>query len=370
MILKQEHAGESHGNKYIANFFGIPSGIYINKNFIYSDLLKRKNLFFSSNRTLKELDNFFFFNGLINNITTKNPISLEVNNNIFSENVFIPEIFVFRPGHVDYSSFLKYKHSSARIGAEFASARNLIIKSIFGSICKQILNLFNVFICSDVFFIKNFKIINFSVIDLKKIKKKHNFYYKNLIKEKKVNSQKGDSFSGAIEINILNIPAGLGSYLKKIESIISEQIFNFQSVKGIEFLNSFKRFKYYSSYYNNNYDVFKKKNIKNSFFLDKKNGIEGGVSTGFPVTFRIFFKHINTIFLSNNSFNYLNNKECLSFSERSDFSCILKSLIYLENAVSIIFLDFFLEKFGSDNIIDIKNNFLNFSKFLRKKKIV
>lgn len=365
--LKVVFSGESHGNNYYSIISGFPSGFFINKQFIYSDLIRRKIKMAASIRSFKELDYFIINTGVIENLTTGFPITITVSNIFFNQYIKMPELFIFRPGHIDFSSYYKYKYSNSRIGSEYSSARFLVIKTLLGSLCKQFLNIFGIYFITNICFLKNYNLYE-SNINKNKIKifykKKINFFYFSdflkINKEIKTCIQKGDSLTGILELIIFNLPCGLGEpYLdKKIDSLIAENILNLPSVKGIEISNCFYKTKIYYSYFLNNGKIIKRKKISNSYKNDVKNGIEGGISTSFPLILRISLKHINTIMLSNNSIK--NKKECLTLLERSDFSSLFRILVSIENSVSLLILDLFLLKFGSDNLIDIKKNYTNF----------
>lgn len=365
--LKVLFSGESHGNNYYSIISGFPSGFYINKQFLYTDLMRRKVKIGASVRSYKEIDYFTISTGVLKNLTTGFPITIVVSNIFFNNYIILPDLFIYRPGHIDFSSFQKYKYENSRIGSEYSSARILSIKTLLGSLCKQFLNIFNIFFIANIYFFKNYNIFNI-INDKKKI----NFFYKKSLnffffadflkvnKEIKACIQKGDSISGALELVILNLPCGLGEpYLeKKMDSLIAENILNLPSVKGIEVSNCFYNSRIYYSYYLNNGKIIRNKKISNLYKNDIKNGTEGGISTGFPIYLKIFLKHVNTIMLSNNSIK--NKKDCLTLLERSDFCSLFRILVSVENSLSMLILDFFLLKFGSDNLEDIKKNYINF----------
>ena len=155
------------------------------------------------------------------------------------------EVSVPRPGHADLVGAIKYNQRDMRVIFERASARETISRVVVGAICRQILDKLDITALSYVTNIGGIKLdddIDFNYIDESVVRmpsKKSTEKAIALIKQAK---EKKDSLGGICQVEVINVPIGLGSYVtssEKLDGILAQAILSIQSCKGVEFGTGF-----------------------------------------------------------------------------------------------------------------------------------
>ena len=134
-------AGESHGKCLTAIIEGLPSGLYIDVNFINNELSKRQQGYGRSERMQIETDKVEITSGIYDGKTTGAPVCLVINNKDYSEK---PSFTKFRPGHADFAGSTKYNLDDLRPVLERASARKTAIDVTVGAVAKLLLKEFGI----------------------------------------------------------------------------------------------------------------------------------------------------------------------------------------------------------------------------------
>jgi len=251
-------AGESHGLKLTVIIEGVPAGFKIDIEQINEDLKRRQQGFGRSARMKIEKDQALISSGLYAGKSTGAPIAIEILNQDFLRAQHLQPSLDYtapRPGHADLTGFIKYQHPKLFLSAERASARETAMRVCVGSICKQILQEWNIQIGGYVRRIGPL-LIQSKTSKVKKIKTARtndlalpNLDYYEKAKDTIFAAMKAkDTIGGVVEICALNVPIGLGSYVHwehRLEAQISYALMSIPAVKGVEigpaFANS-KRF--------------------------------------------------------------------------------------------------------------------------------
>ncbi|MDO7976843.1 chorismate synthase [Oceanotoga teriensis] len=354
-----EIAGDSHGKYMMGIIKGIPAGIKLDLNYIKKDLKLRKNTYGRGKRMNLEDDNILINSGIYNDLTTGAPISLIIENK--GKNTENKERFIPRPGHGDYTGYKKYGIKDLNIYTERNSARWTVVLTAIGSICRQILELFDIKISGytkSIGYLEDKKEYSFEEIE---DYSKNNLYildeefYEKAIKYIDEIKEKKDSIGGKVKIISKNVIPGLGSYsdyFNKIDSKIGKYFMSIPSVKGV--LIGKDKFKELGSDYN---DEFIFKNQKISRKSNNVGGIEAGLTNGEEIEVELSLKPIPTILKNMNSVDLKSLKNEKTSYIRSD-NVVVSSMVPIGiSTMSIIILEEIFNNFGDDNIEFIKNRY-------------
>lgn len=322
-IFKIQIYGESHGEGIGVIIDGVPSGIPLKKEHFYNDLKKRKSGKLGTTKRIED-DIPIFISGVFNNFTTGAPLNIFFKNNNTNSKVYSDFKSHPRPGHADFTSTCKFNgYNDLRGGGHFSGRLSLAIVAA-GVVAKKILkNLNIIFKC---------KIDKIGKLPKEKFETTLKRYLEYTLK-------KGDSLGGIISLKASNIPIGLGDpFFNSIESHISSIIFSIPGIKGIEFGSGFNGCLKYGSEFN---DCFINKLGKTK--TNNTGGINGGITNGNSLYFKVAVRPTASIFKSQNTFDFSKNKLSeLKILGRHDVAFILRVPIIIENATAIALVDLFL----------------------------
>jgi len=311
-IFRINILGESHGKKIGVLIDGCPPGISIIEDDFLRDLQRRKPGAKGTTTRIEE-DIPQFETGIKKFVTTGAPILISFENkNIISSDYSDFDIKP-RPGHSDFVSMMKFKNHSDLSGGGHFSGRLTLGLVAAGVIAKRIL--------------KNIA-IEAKLIEAGGIKDIDSAVEKALAEK--------DSIGGLIECRISNIPIGIGEpFFDSLESIISHIIFSIPAIKGIEFGSGFKSAEMYGSEHN---DVFIDKSGKTK--TNNAGGINGGISNGNEIVFRVAVKPTSSIGKEQTTINFDTGKtETLSVKGRHDACIALRIPVIVEAAAAIALAD-------------------------------
>ena len=345
-MLRFLTSGESHGKFLLAILEGMPCGLKIDKKFINQELARRQKGFGRGPRMKIERDKAEIISGIKEEKTLGSPIGILIKNKDFSID-YLPKVISPRPGHADLAGVLKYGFKDIRNVLERASARETASRVAVGAICKLFLKEFNILIKSKVLMVGGET-------------NKESIFKK--IKEAK---EKKDTLGGIFEVVAKNVPVGLGSYVhwdRRLDSRIAQAVISIPGVKAIEFGLGFGYAKRFGSEV---HDAIYYSKSKGYFRLtNNAGGIEGGISNGKDLVIRACMKPISTLLNPLDSVNILTKKPTKASVERSDICVVESAGVIAESMIAFVLADAFLEKFGADNLTDIKENYFSYLKKL------
>jgi len=334
--------GESHTKEIKLKISGLkPSKL----DFLLIDNdLKRRNpkLFFNTQR--KEEDNYEIISGIENSNIINDCVEAVFKNNSFNSNPYIEHDGFLRPSHSDYVSLIKY--NEIKPGSGSFSGRMTLPMCFAGSIFKQLLGN-NTKIYSRI---KSVGPLEDEELDLSKIdslnqefpvqseKFKENSF--NLLKECKENK---DSIGGVVEIVVLNPDTGLGDNMfESLEGKISKLLFSIPAVKGIEFGDGFLISKHYGSEVLDKFILSSDKIVTDT---NHNGGINGGISNGMPIIFRVAIKPTPTIGKPIESLNYKTKmQEKVIYGGDHDSFIVNRAIPVIEGLTALALLDEMYEK--------------------------
>ena len=344
-------SGESHGKCLNAIIDGVPAGFKIDLDFINEELKRRQSGYGRGDRMKIEFDTIEVKSGIRFNKTTGAPICLEIKNKDFenwqeimsieaieSEN---QKVFTTpRPGHADFAGAIKYNLKDLRDVLERSSARKTAIDVAVGAIAKQILKEFDIKCSSKILSIGGES-------DAEKIKEKIDFM-----------KEQGDTLGGKFEVVISNLPVGLGSHVqwdRKLDGIISQAVMSIPAIKAVEIGLGTENANIEGSKVHD--EIF----IKDNEYYRKTNnagGIEGGMTNGENIVVKATMKPIPTLKKPLSTVDFKDNSQTEAHFERSDVCAVFACSVIVEAMISCVILDSFLDKFGKDNIEEIKRCYI------------
>lgn len=346
--------GESHGPLIGVVIDGLKSGIELNLNLIKQELNKRKSIA-NISTPRKEQDDFEIVSGYFNGYTTGTPLTIIVKNENTKSTDYKPNIL--RPGHADYTAFLKYNGYQDYRGGGHFSGRITVGIVIAGAICKQILENKGIFIGSHLKQIHNIVDVDFSVNknalydQIQKMNQSEFAVITNSIKDEMIKcieqaKENQDSVGGIIETAILNVQGGIGEpFFDSIESVLSSLVFSIPGVKGIEFGRGFEMASLYGSEANDQF--YYQDGIKT--YSNNNGGINGGISNGMPIIMKTCFKPTPSISKEQNTVDLLKNKNTtIKVKGRHDPCIAHRARVVVDSMVAIGILDLYVQRFGYD----------------------
>lgn len=383
-------SGESHGISLNVIIDGVPAGFDIDNEYINAQLAKRQVGYGRGGRMKIETDNAIIKSGVRFGKSTGAPIAMEIVNKDF-ENWKIPmssfpvdqndenlakiaekEITNVRPGHADFAGAIKYDQQDVRNILERSSARETAARVAVGAVAKCVLKQFGIEGFSYVLQIAEVKADENVVPDEKTIESNDlrladtNVYdqMKTVIDKAK---EEGDTLGGKVEVIYKNLPIGLGSHVqwdRKLDGQLAQAVMSIQAVKAVEIGMGVDVAK--TSGKNTHDEVF----FENGKIVRKTNnagGLEGGITNGENLVVKASMKAIPTMKTPLSSIN-LKSKEAISAHfERSDTCAVSACGVVADAMVATVLVNAFLEKFGQDNLEQIKRNYSAYEEMLRER---
>ena len=339
-IFKVTTFGESHGEALGGIIDGCPPGITINSEAIQHEMNRRKPGQSAIVSQRKENDEVQFLSGIFEGKTTGTPIGFIIANTNQKSDDYTHIKDNYRPSHADYVYEKKYGIRDYRGGGR-SSARETASRVVAGAIAKQIISeiKINAFVSSvgTIFIDKPYQDLDFSKIESNDVRcpdkdtaQKMEAFIKEIRKD-------GDTVGGTITCVIQNVPVGLGEpVFDKLLAELGKAMLSINAVKGFEYGSGFCGAKMKGSEHNDlhNTDGTTKTNLS--------GGIQGGISNGMDIYFRVAFKPVATIMKKQET---LNNQGDLEFSQgkgRHDPCVVPRAVPIVEAMAAIVLADFFL----------------------------
>ena len=337
--------GQSHSKGIGMTLEGIPAGKKIDFEKLDRFMERRapgRNAF---STTRKEADKPEFLSGVVGDITCGTPIAAVImNTNTRSQDYDILKD-IPRPGHADYTGFIKYGENRDYTGGGHFSGRLTAPMCIAGGIALQLLEEKGIRICTHIASIggvkdegdlaDNNRINPGAEGDFPTISEEQGRKMQELIAEKKA---EGDSVGGVVECAIFGVPAGIGDPMfDGIENKLAQIIFGIPAVKGLEFGNGFEAAGLTGS---QNNDAFCLENGQVKTRTNNCGGILGGISDGMPITFRVAFKPTPSIAKEQDSINLSTMQEAkLVVPGRHDPCIVPRAVPVVEAAAALALYD-------------------------------
>ena len=339
-IFKVTTFGESHGEALGGIIDGCPPGIELDLNAVQAEMERRKPGQSAIVTQRKEDDKVQFLSGIFEGKTTGMPIGFIIPNTNQKSDDYSHIKDTFRPSHADYVYEKKYGIRDYRGGGR-SSARETASRVVAGAIAKQVIPTIkiNAFTSSvgEIFIDKPYQALDFSKTENNAVRcpdeetaKKMEDYIKQIRKE-------GDTVGGTVTCVIQNVPIGLGEpVFDKLHAELGKAMLSINAVKGFEYGSGFCGAKMKGSEHNDlhNTDGTTKTNLS--------GGIQGGISNGMDIYFRVAFKPVATIMQKQQSLNESGNLVAMQGKGRHDPCVVPRAVPIVEAMAALVITDFLL----------------------------
>ena len=343
-LFKLTSFGESHGSMIGGIIEGCPAGLEIDKDIIQQDLDRRKPGQSKVTSSRKEDDKVQLLSGIFEGKSTGTPIGFLIQNINSKSKDYSKIKDVFRPSHADYTYEEKYGLRDYRGGGR-SSARETACRVVAGSIAKQLLNNYGIKISAYVSSIGNI-FADEKKVDLNKD------YDSNIVRcpdpnasNKMINlitdlKSKGNTVGGQIKCVISGVEAGLGEpVFDKLHADLGKAMLSINAVKGFEYGSGFNGSKMTGAEHN---DEFIVENGNVSTKTNNSGGIQGGISNGEEIYFKVAFKPVATIMSKQNSIDKEKNNVELSVKGRHDPCVVPRAVPIVESMAAVVLADHLL----------------------------
>ena len=344
-ILRLTTFGESHGKAIGGVIDGFPSGVTIDMDFVQAELNRRRPGQSRITTSRSEDDRVEFLSGIFEGKSTGSPIGFLVWNKNQHSSDYSEMQSTYRPSHADYTYKLKYGIRDYRGGGR-SSARETISRVVGGALAKIALRQLGISIrayTSQVGAIKledNYTAYDLDLIesnpvrcpDPEKAKEMEGYIYK--IKEE------GDTIGGVVTCVIQGCPIGLGQpVFGKLQSALAAGMLSINAAKAFEYGEGFKGLKMKGSEQN---DVFYNNSGRIETRTNHSGGIQGGISNGEDIYFRVAFKPVATVLMEQHTVNIDGLDTTLKARGRHDPCVLPRAVPIVEAMAALTILDFYL----------------------------
>ena len=337
--------GESHGEAIGGVVDGMPAGIIIDMDFIQSELNRRRPGQSSITTSRNEPDKVEFLSGVFEGKSTGCPIGFIVRNTNQHSNDYENMRSLFRPSHADYTYTNKYGERDHRGGGR-SSARITISRCVAGALAKLVLKQLNISITAYTSQVGNIAL-------------EHNYLHYNLTQTEnnavrcpdpikavemehlisEVKAQ-GDTIGGVITCVIKGCPVGLGEpEFGKLHAHLGAAMLSINAAKGFEYGEGFACATARGSEQN---DIFINKNGNIATATNHSGGIQGGISNGEDIYFRVAFKPVATILMQQDTVDKYGTPTTLNAKGRHDPCVLPRAVPIVEAMAAMTILDCYL----------------------------
>lgn len=340
-LFKLTTFGESHGTAIGGIIDGVPPNFPLDIPAIQLELDRRKPGQSSLVTQRKESDTVQFLSGIFEGKTLGSPIGFIILNENQKEADYAHLKDTFRPSHADFTYEKKYGIRDYRGGGR-SSARETASRVVAGALAKQVLNSIGIKFSTFVDQVGDIRFHSDEFFALKEIESNlvrcpdKNLAEKmeNLIREVR---KEGDTIGGVISCIIHGVPAGLGEpVFDKLPAELGKAMLSINAVKAFEIGSGMESIAMRGSQHN---DLF---NEDGTTQTNYSGGIQGGISNGMPIHFRVAFKPVATIMQTQASINTQGDKIELEGKGRHDACVVPRAVPIVEAMAALVILDFYL----------------------------
>lgn len=337
--------GESHGPGIGVIIDGCPAGLTIDRDLISKDLERRKPGQSEITTRRKEDEEFEILSGIFEGKTTGTPISILIRNKDARSKDYDHLSDKFRPSHADYTYQEKYGIRDHKGGGR-SSARETATWVAAGAIAKMILSKMDVRVHAYVSQVgpvvceKTYQDLDLDKTDQNIVRCPHQHTAEKMISYISETKKKGDSTGGVITGVIQNVPSGLGEpVFHKLHAELGKAMLGINAVKGFEFGSGFSGVKMYGSEHN---DEFYEEDGKIKTKTNYSGGIQGGISNGEDIYFRVAFKPVATIMIDQKSVDESGKEVEFKGKGRHDPCVVPRAVPIVEALSALVIIDFYL----------------------------
>jgi chorismate synthase len=339
-LLKVTTFGESHGTAIGGIIDGFPAGLEVDLDAIQEELDRRKPGQSKIVTQRKEPDTVEFLSGIFEGKTTGTSIGFIIKNTNQKSHDYNHNTNVYRPSHADFTYDKKFGIRDHKGGGR-SSARETANWVVAGALAKQLISFIkiNAFTSSvgDIFMEKPYQEVDFSKTESNIVRCPDETSAEKMIEKIKEIRKAGDTIGGTITCVAQNMPVGLGEPIfHKLHAELGKAMLSINAVKGFEFGSGFCGAKMKGSEHN---DIF---NADGTTKTNLSGGIQGGISNGMDIYFRVAFKPVATIMTNQQTINSEGDLTEITGKGRHDPCVVPRAVPIIEAMTALVLADFWL----------------------------
>ena len=337
--------GESHGVAVGGVIDGFPAGIDIDMEFVQKELNRRRPGQSHITTSRNEADKVEFLSGVFEGKSTGTPIGFEVRNTNQHSQDYENMRQLYRPSHADYTYATKYGNRDHRGGGR-SSARITISRVVAGALAKLALQQLNISVqaytsqVGNIQLDRDYRKYDLSQTETNIVRCPDPVKAAEMIQLISQLRAEGDTIGGVITCVVKGCPAGLGEpEFGKLNAALGSAMLGINAVKGFEYGEGFDGVTARGSEQN---DVFVNINGQISTLTNHSGGIQGGISNGQDIYFRVAFKPVATLLREQDTIDVYGNATKLTAKGRHDPCVLPRAVPVVEAMAAMTVLDYYL----------------------------
>ncbi len=337
--------GESHGKALGAILDGCPAGLALDLEKIRMEMQRRKPGQSKITTQRKEEDEIELLSGVFEGKTTGTPIGILIPNEDQKSKDYAHIATAFRPSHADYTYFEKYGHRDYRGGGR-SSARETAARVAGGAIAKQLLATKGITIQAYVSQVGEIRVekpyteLNLGLTEDTIVRCPDPVVAETMIAHIDQVRKDRDTVGGIVSCVIKNCPPGLGEpVFDRLHAELGKAMLSINAVKGFEYGSGFEGVKLRGSQHN---DAFEQREGKIHTLTNHSGGIQGGISNGEDIYFRVAFKPVATLMQDQSSVNTAGEAVTVSGKGRHDPCVVPRAVPIVEAMAALVLADYLL----------------------------
>lgn len=345
--------GESHGAGIGLTLDSLPADEPIDLDKVLQQMARRAPGDPSIGTARKEADTPEILSGILNGKTTGSPLCAIIRNTNQRSGDYDNLKFVPRPGHADYTAYIKYDGAADMRGGGHFSGRLTAPLVLAGALCRQILERRGIYIGAHAASIGTVKDTPFDPVsgDIEELVSLSRTVFpvrdaeakEQMIEQMALAKSDCNSIGGIVECKVVGLPVGIGGPLfDGIEGYLSQYIFGIPAVKGVEFGAGFAAAEMTGAEHNDAYIVSGR---EISTATNNAGGILGGITNAMPLILRAAFKPTPSIAKAQQSVDLISgNEETLEIKGRHDPCVVPRAIPCVESAVAVALCDLLMQE--------------------------
>jgi chorismate synthase len=341
-LLKLTTFGESHGEAIGGILDGVPAGVELDIQAIQYDLSRRRPGQSSLVSPRDESDTLRILSGVFEGKTTGAPLGFLIPNTNTNSADYAHLANSFRPSHADFTYEKKYGLRDYRGGGR-SSARETAIRVVAGAIAKQLLPTISIqaYVSSvgHIALTRSYTELDLSTTESSVVRCPDQIVTQDMETYIRSVQAAGDTVGGIISCVIKGVPAGLGEpVFDKLHAELGKAMLSINAVKGFELGSGFAGSSQLGSDHN---DVF----LPNgSTQTNHSGGVQGGISNGMDIYFRVAFKPVATLMQDQQSVNKQGEAITIEGKGRHDACVVPRAVPIVEAMAALVIADFTLRQ--------------------------
>ncbi|MCX6256554.1 MAG: chorismate synthase [Bacteroidia bacterium] len=339
--------GESHGKAVGGIIDGCPAGIRVDYEMIDRDLARRKPVESVFNSLRKEDEKVEFYSGIFEDVTLGTPIAFSIANKDHRPEDYDELKDIYRPSHADYTYMMKYGIRDHRGGGR-ASARETAARVVAGAFAKMILRKAKISISAYVSQIgpisleKTYSKLDLSLIDSTSVRCPDALIAQRMFDYLEEVRKEDDSTGGIVSCVVKNVPPGLGEpVFDKLHAVLGHAMLSINGAKGFDIGSGFECAGMRGSEHN---DLFYSVDSIVHTRTNHSGGIQGGISNGEDIYFKVAFKPVPTIMKPQETLNMNLEKVVFAGKGRHDICIVPRAVPIVEAMAAMVIADFLLSE--------------------------